>query len=1276
VRSESAAASLAADSGRIRCSPLCGLSLTLLVMALLLLPGPIPLPDVPADSSTLPHTSVAHASSGAVPNGDGTSNVSYWDAPAGQNDIFDTWLDSAAASSVNGGDATLTVGYDSATNARRTSLVGIDLGAVGFWTNATILSATLELNVRRAPTSDMTMVAWMPYPEWSDSGASWQSTGANGVDWVVGGALGLQDSGGVPLLADLTPNSTVLRLDATQTMRLAQARLATSGSADASLLITGVTAGVDCRFDSSEAAFWDMRPRWNVTLQWSSPSMPANVPSWLDIQPKSPIDLSADGQIVFKANVRNEDASISADTVSWSVDRGSIDSSGVYTPALAGAAVVTGSGTSSGVAATRDVTVSPGNAESLRIEPENATFTADDEVTFRAILSDAHGNSFDATAPQWWVDSGTVLANGSYQFNQTGTYRVDVLAGALSAWTNISIEAGAAASMIFPEDLTLPSGTRLQLMPSLFDSLGTPLNISRAGGLSWTAENGSIDAAGWFTGGAVGNWMVWCNGSVGVAGIASVQVTVGTLVRLEIIAPNGTVGADDSVPLPLIWHDEYGNAAITTVSIQHWSAEDGGFQMVDGQVEWLPRQSGSWNVEVRIGNISDSVEISVGHGQADRVYITTDSSVVSADDRVELLLEAEDTRGNRWPITGQWELDQADGDATLNQTEGGVLFEPVETGFWTIRAFTTVNGRTLESLKIIEVRPGRLSSISIEGQGLTITTDDDHDFAPVGRDAHGNHITGIEYNWTIDGVVATEMIRSADNVWNPSTTGDISIEVEAAGRAQRVTMYVTPGAPYSLDVTYDAGNSMRSGEMVEVSLSATDFDGNARQVDVYWIIPQGAAEVVSGERIGQYEVTGLKAGSWVLLARAEAAEIEVHISIEPGDPHHLEVHAPSAALKQRQLYEFVIVIYDIGGNEVSVDSNQISIDCAIAEGLHRSGNAWSVKITGSGDGIPMVVSVGDITSTVHLYAEPDALGFLTDTAAGRAASFSVVTAITFVILLLRLRRRGSSAPDRFTDDDGSAPKVRGDSAASPAGTAAVGMPLRHSRRGRRQAADEMHRPDQAQSVETSQMRQATANLMATGGGVWAPPSAPAAAAFTAADSAAAPIASAFAPAATGAVEAATSHTITVQPSPSDPTVQPFPSTTSTQPSTPTLAAAAPPVAPEAQTQPPRPATLDAPVVSPTSDVTAPASDPLTTGQPAPVVAAATTAAPPVAAQAAPESATVAAQQDDSTAASVARTGVLLACDGTVQGATGWYHDGEGETSYWQVDAESGWTRVE
>ena len=50
--------------------------------------------------------------------------------------------------------------------------------------------------------------------------------------------------------------------------------------------------------------------------------------------------------------------------------------------------------------------------------------------------------------------------------------------------------------------------------------------------------------------------------------------------------------------------------------------------------------------------------------------------------------------------------------------------------------------------------------------------------------------------------------------------------------------------------------------------------------------------------------------------------------------------------------------------------------------------------------------------------------------------------------------------------------------------------------------------------------------------------------------------------------------------------------------------------------------------------------------------------------------------ETSPASDVRESGVMKAMDGTEQGSTGWYLDGEGRPSYWNVDAAGNWERKE
>ncbi len=77
----------------------------------------------------------------------------------------------------------------------------------------------------------------------------------------------------------------------------------------------------------------NIRPKWNIIVNWNQPgSLSSTDPSWIDIEPRFG-QLSADSDLLFKAQVRNYDGSISPTSVNWAVlGTGFVDSSGIFSP--------------------------------------------------------------------------------------------------------------------------------------------------------------------------------------------------------------------------------------------------------------------------------------------------------------------------------------------------------------------------------------------------------------------------------------------------------------------------------------------------------------------------------------------------------------------------------------------------------------------------------------------------------------------------------------------------------------------------------------------------------------------------------------------------------------------------------------------------------------------------------------------------------------------------------------------------------------------------------
>ena len=95
-------------------------------------------------------------------------------------------------------------------------------------------------------------------------------------------------------------------------------------------------------------------------------------------------------------------------------------------------------------------------------------------------------------------------------------------------------------------------------------------------------------------------------------------------------------------------------------------------------------------------------------------------------------------------------------------------------GTVTIQSDATENGVVYTATREYDVVPGRLVSVSFQGDGITMTTDESlqnlllSDLTRV-----GNPITGLLFNWTVNGVDFTDEIRGANNVFRPTQVGDV-----------------------------------------------------------------------------------------------------------------------------------------------------------------------------------------------------------------------------------------------------------------------------------------------------------------------------------------------------------------------------------------------------------------------------------------------------------------------------------------------------------------------
>lgn len=189
------------------------------------------------------------------------------------------------------------------------------------------------------------------------------------------------------------------------------------------------------------------------------------------------------------------------------------------------------------------------------------------------------------------------------------------LAAALLAACDIhsSTAPGTLAALVVTPDVTLPINATQQFAAVGTDSEGTPVTISP----TWAviAGGGAIDAAGLFTAGTTpGSYVATVQAtSNGLSATASVVVTVGALVTLEVTPDPETMDANTTQQFTAVGRDAGSNIVpITPI----WSViADGGSIGTDGMFT-AGASSGTFTntVEARSGTIAGMATVIVENG--------------------------------------------------------------------------------------------------------------------------------------------------------------------------------------------------------------------------------------------------------------------------------------------------------------------------------------------------------------------------------------------------------------------------------------------------------------------------------------------------------------------------------------------------------------------------------------------------------------------------------------------------------------------------------------
>ena len=735
------------------------------------------------------------------------------------------------------------------------------------------------------------------------------------------------------------------------------------------------------------------------------------------------LSMTADEVITFTATLYDSVNSIVAGEVSWSSTNGTITDDGTFYPWSSGVISIQAShGTLSTV---YNMTVEAGIGQSIEISFDYANVLVPNTLT--ANLIDARGNHKPTLDAVWTVD-GDYIGQGTPQWvpQDTGDYHVVARLYQMETSKTIEVIAGNPHEFIFPVGMQIQSGGIVKLEPTLIDINGFEMSSNLAGPKVWSVENGTVNSTGWFFATHPGYWNVTVSAS-GISGTGVIRVVPSdaTTSQLRIIPSPDYFTAGEIYELTCFRTDNLGYSGTITPSISNFSVTSGSLSQDDGRVFWTPMTEGFQDITVTDFDITSTQTVLVKHGTAIDTKIKLSPPVISAGQQSSLSVFAVDLAGNEWPINAT--ITTAVGNSSaLTHYETWSSLVPDSTGFWRFEStwYDYTTDIRFDSSIQFEVGFGRLSQITLDGQGMEIPVDIAFDLNPKFFDSYGNQLEDIGLNWTIDGEDSTLQMILSESKWVPTTVGSHEIQANAAGIFSIVTLSVSAGDARTLITDFDDGLTVNAGVTSELFIQIADSRQNlAPAENVYTTMENetGIFEPSTSGR-GYWSFTGKKAGQYDLVLIQDNAEIMIDLTINPGEVIQLFGSSDKSEYKQGDKGLLKIYGIDSNGNTVEIEPENTTISCTSGSSNFVTGDTWEIDISKSGLDRSCTISWNGLFAQ-HFFDVESVLfgGAIGSTNTAMSISGFLLGLILITLIVLVRRAKGIDDEDwigdEFDDDD-------------------------------------------------------------------------------------------------------------------------------------------------------------------------------------------------------------------------------------------------------------------
>jgi hypothetical protein len=974
-------------------------------------------------------------------NGDHTWSYQYQTgnevSSIGHTNVRDSFLDENNPLLNHGSDALQLGGNCGAVSAECRIIMAVDTGQVPLPSTAKIHSAAVKFTVSAEDFSTVNSISISVYPlltnAWSQSGSTWNES-STGIAWSAAGMLaGVDYATDAISTTNIGPGQNEVWLD------LGHEMMTIDGDYSWIIIADNGNASASITFTHSEDS--DVMARPLFVLNYTDIER-------VEISPDSSAVISADNTLQYSHELFDLDTNSVSGDVIWSSSNGSINATGLFTPAQMGVHQITAC---FGVnCETVDIEVTFGTPTTLEVTASATVINADQTMNITAIIYDQFNNEVPGEIITMTASNGNMVANEFFP-QSVGNHTISVTWDTTTIEVPIEVIGGQATSLVLTGcDADIPAGITCVLVWKLYDQFNNELNISVAGNLSWSIENGTFDdVSGVYEGYAVGDYTIELNSEIGLSDQVSFSVLYGQIAQLVVTVSNSTVTADDVVNLTTTRVDVKGNEIAVNLPAENWSVDDG--ILTPGLITiWSPvnRSSGTV-ITASYEGLQTQVVIIVIQGALQDLELLVENSVatgmelsMTTDDELTVRVRAYDADGNVWYENIDWTLSHqlySDQSVLIGSTNSNTLiFAPTKTSptAYTITGYYTDGVNYKEANITVIVSGGDIYRIELQSPPSpmqNLTADDKLTFEAKVYDEDNNllNVSGLTYlledeSGTIIDITAN--LSENDGVWNADVVGQYTISIwqhSASGYniSEVVEISVTHGEIFTL--YHEAvANTITAGSSAEVSTTAIDEDGNQWKYDAFWKLDGSlASEITPDLAPGGKIFNAQKAGSYTLIYESEDGSVsgEWVVSVSASNiVKSMDLTFSSEAVDQQGKFLIQVKTFDDFGNEIPVPP---SIEVEVTGKMVVSKvNSSSWEITAVESGLHMViVKVGPVEESGEVSVTQTIGGFFaaggTLYYAGAGLGALIILVLLVVIVIVMRSGDDDEWDDEYEDDD-------------------------------------------------------------------------------------------------------------------------------------------------------------------------------------------------------------------------------------------------------------------